>query len=73
MNPAEQIAKIDVAPHQLDNGTWVVRLSVSSANGMVETGLLLNPEHAKAIGNALAVIAKTCETKIVIPRETLPA
>jgi hypothetical protein len=61
------LAKIDVAPHAIDDGTWVVLLKVQAANGMVEVGLLLSTEHAKAIANAMAITAKTCEEKIVIP------
>ena len=74
--PAQQqqpiaLAKIDVAPHALDDGTWVVMLKVYAANGMVEVGLLVNPEHAKAIANAMAITAQTCKEKIVVPKSPL--
>ena len=62
------VAKIDVGDFQLQDGTYVVMMKVQAANGMVEVGLLLNPEHAKAIANALATKAKQCAEKIVIPR-----
>ena len=65
------LAKIDVQPHALDDGTWVVMLKIQAANGMVEVGLLVNPEHAKAIANAMSITAQTCKEKIVIPRSPL--
>ena len=62
------VAKIDVGDLQMPDGAYVVMLKVYAGNGMVEVGLLLNPEHAKAIANALATKAKQCAEKIVIPR-----
>jgi hypothetical protein len=62
------VAKIDIGEMQLADGTYAVMFKVQAANGMVEIGLLLNPEHAKAIANALAAKAKQCQEKIVIPR-----
>jgi hypothetical protein len=65
------LAKIDVAPHAIDDGTWFVMLKVQAANGMVEVGLLLSPEHAKAIANTISITAQTCKEKIVVPRSPL--
>jgi hypothetical protein len=62
------LAKIDVSDIQIKDGTYAVMFKVQTANGMVEIGLLLKPEHAKAIANALAAKAKQCQEKIVIPR-----
>jgi hypothetical protein len=65
------LAKIDVEPYALEDGTWVVMLKVRAANGMLEVALLLNTEHAKAIGNAMQITAQTCKEKIVVPRPQL--
>jgi hypothetical protein len=67
-NQPVAVAKIDVGEFQTSDGTYVVMLKVSAGNGMVEVGLLLNPEHAKAIANALATKAKQCAEKIIVPR-----
>ena len=64
----QPVAKIDIGEHQCPDGTFFVMLKVQAANGMLEVGLLLNPEHAKATANALATKAKQCQEKIVIPR-----
>ena len=67
-NPQPQpFAKIDVADFQLTDGTYAVMLKIQTGNGNVEIAILLNPEHAKAIANALATKAKQCAEKIVIP------
>src|SRR5579863_4737510 len=70
-NQPVAVAQIDVAELEMPDGSYSVTLKVRAANGMLEVGLLLNHEHAKAIANALATKAKQCAEKIVIPRSQI--